>query len=132
MVSAWPEPPFASIADVCDGLEALALGGTITEARPNRAGEEHGGIQAVIFNLPGTRLIGSIPNRSRLGWSPHLFISFAQKVVEIFDVNQAEPWIFHVRDGVKRDCQGTCENYHVNPATCRGRGHAKAGKQRPT
>jgi hypothetical protein len=31
MVSAWPEPPFASIAGVCDGMEALALVGAITE-----------------------------------------------------------------------------------------------------
>jgi hypothetical protein len=36
MVSAWPEPPFASIAGVCDGLEVLALGGTTTESRPTR------------------------------------------------------------------------------------------------
>ena len=101
MVSAWPEPPFASIAGVCDGLEALALGGTTTEARPNWAREEHGSIQAVIFSLPGTRPIGSSPNRFRLGWSPHLFVSFAQKAVEIFDANQAEPWIFHVRDVIQ-------------------------------
>ena len=31
MVSAWPEQPFASIAGVCDGMEALALVGAITE-----------------------------------------------------------------------------------------------------
>ncbi|MGA8956576.1 MAG: hypothetical protein WB503_14390 [Pseudolabrys sp.] len=30
-VSAWPEPPFASIAGVCDGMEALALGGATIE-----------------------------------------------------------------------------------------------------
>jgi hypothetical protein len=53
VVSAWPEPPSAIIAGVCDGMEALAWGGTITETRPNRAGEEHGGIQAAILNLPG-------------------------------------------------------------------------------
>ena len=33
MVCAWPEPPFASIAGVCDGMEALALVGAITETR---------------------------------------------------------------------------------------------------
>jgi len=38
MVSAWPEPPFASIAGVCDGIEALALGGVTTETRPKWAG----------------------------------------------------------------------------------------------
>jgi hypothetical protein len=38
MVSAWPEPPFASIAGVCDGMEALALVGAITETRSNRPG----------------------------------------------------------------------------------------------
>ena len=43
----------AIIAGVRDGMEALALGGTTTETRPNRAGEEHGCIQARIFNLPG-------------------------------------------------------------------------------
>jgi len=33
MVCAWPEPPFASIAGVCDGMEALALVGAITETK---------------------------------------------------------------------------------------------------
>jgi len=33
MVSAWPEPPFATIAGVCDGMEALALRGA-TETNP--------------------------------------------------------------------------------------------------
>jgi len=46
MVSAWPELPFARLAGVCDGMEALALRGTTTETRPNRAGEEHRQIQA--------------------------------------------------------------------------------------
>ena len=38
MVSAWPEQPFASIAGVRDGMEALALVGAITETRSNRPG----------------------------------------------------------------------------------------------
>ena len=44
MVSAWPEPPFAThaviIAGAHDGMETLALGGaTTTERRPNQAEE---------------------------------------------------------------------------------------------
>jgi hypothetical protein len=43
LVSAWPEPPFAThaaiTADVHDGMEALAPVGTTIEMRPNRAGE---------------------------------------------------------------------------------------------
>jgi|RhiMethySRZTD1v2_1073278.scaffolds.fasta_scaffold283153_3 hypothetical protein len=38
MVCAWPEPQSVihagTIVGVCDGLEALALGGTITETLP--------------------------------------------------------------------------------------------------
>jgi hypothetical protein len=33
MVSAWPEPPFARLADVCVGMEALALRGVTIERR---------------------------------------------------------------------------------------------------
>jgi hypothetical protein len=39
-------------AGVRYGTEAFALGG-FTETLPKRAREEHGGIQAAIFNLPG-------------------------------------------------------------------------------
>jgi hypothetical protein len=37
---------------VRDGTEVLVLGG-FTETLPKCAGEEYGGIQTVIFNLPG-------------------------------------------------------------------------------
>jgi len=40
VVSAWPEPPFARFAGVCDGVEAIASGGATTETRLNRAAEE--------------------------------------------------------------------------------------------
>jgi hypothetical protein len=39
MVPAWPEPPFAIIAGVRDGVEALALDGAPTEMTPHRPGK---------------------------------------------------------------------------------------------
>jgi hypothetical protein len=35
VVSAWPEPPNAKSAGVCDGVEAFAGGGAITEQSNN-------------------------------------------------------------------------------------------------
>jgi hypothetical protein len=35
VVSAWLEPPNAKSADVCDGVEAFALGGATTERQSN-------------------------------------------------------------------------------------------------
>jgi hypothetical protein len=74
-----------------------------------------------------SRLIGSTPDRfsgfqvDGPGWSSHLLVSLDEKMIEIFDPNQAEPWIFHVCDSVERLRQGSCKNHHVNPAACRGR-----------
>jgi len=51
MVSAWTEPQF--IVSASDGVTALACTIDTTEMRPSRAGEEQGGIQADIFDLPG-------------------------------------------------------------------------------
>jgi len=47
-------------------MEALALRGA-TETGPNRAGEEHGGIQAAIFSLPG-KFAG--PQTTPISWRP--------------------------------------------------------------
>ena len=55
MVCAWPEPPFASIAGVCDGMEALALVGAITETRSKSAGEKE---SAVRSTLPAPHFTG--------------------------------------------------------------------------
>ena len=48
MVSAWPEPPFASIAGVCDGMEALALVGAINETRSKSAGEKESAVRSTL------------------------------------------------------------------------------------
>ena len=54
MVCAWPEPPFASIAGVCDGMEALALVGAITETKSKllRRGRIRPGRRRAPFALP--------------------------------------------------------------------------------
>ena len=54
MVCAWPEPPFASIAGVCDGMEALALVGAITETKSKllRRGRIGAGRRRAPFALP--------------------------------------------------------------------------------
>ena len=57
-------------------------------------------------------------------------VSIDKKMIEILDANQAEPRIFHVRNGVERNRQGGGENQHMNPASRRGRRHAEAGEQR--
>src|SRR5262249_11353902 len=73
----------------------------------------------------------SVFQADRFGGGPHLIVSLDQKVIEIFDTNQAEPRKLHVSNSVEDDGQRGRQNDHVNPAARGSRSHAEASKQRP-